>query len=108
MKSWNGKKIKMTIPLKSPLPKLTSSYKLSDNEERSLNDILDYLIHYHLAENVNDANQQQGSPVFLVSRPDSQRGPGVVVDTRICTVFFYNFLETGSSDRTLIGLDQLL
>ena len=43
----------MKIPLKRPLQRLNKAYKLSEDKENSLNDILNFLIYFGLAENVD-------------------------------------------------------
>ena len=64
IRDYTGQPINMKIPLKRPLPRLSKAYKLSEDEENSLNDILNFLIYFWLAENV-DLNYQQGKPSFL-------------------------------------------
>ena len=82
IRDYTGQPINMKIPLKRPLPRLSKAYKLSEDEENSLNDILNFLIYFGLAENV-DSNNQQGSPVFLVQRPETQKASRLIFDTRI-------------------------
>ena len=72
----------MKIPLKRPLQRLSKAYKLSEDKENSLNDILNFLIYFGLAENV-DSNNQQGSPGFLVQRPETQKASRLIFDTRV-------------------------
>ena len=81
LRSYNGDKILMDIPLKGEIPRLTKAYKLSDNEQEALNDILNFLIFFGLAENV-DSNSNYGSPVFLVDRQSSNRPPRLIFDVR--------------------------
>ena len=81
MKDIQGRLLTMDIPLKKNLPIMTKTYKLSPDERKSLNDILDYIIHYNLAENA-DINNITGSPCFLVGRPDKNRGHRIIFDVR--------------------------
>ena len=69
----------MDIPLKGEIPRLTKAYKLWDNEKDALNDILNFLIFFGLAENV-DSNSNYGAPVFLVDRQSSNRPPRLIFD----------------------------
>ena len=52
---------------------MTKTYKLSPNERKAINDILDFIKYYNLAENA-DINNITGSPCFLVGRPVKNRG----------------------------------
>ena len=81
MKDIQGNLITMNIPLKEKLPIMTKTYKLSPNERKAKNDILDFIIHYNLAENA-DINNITGSPCFLVGRPDKNRGHRIIFDVR--------------------------
>ena len=82
IKDVKGHPILMDIPLIKELPKMTKAYSLSKEENASLNDILDFLIFFGLAENANLQNIT-GSPCFLVSRPDSSRAHRLIIDTRL-------------------------
>ena len=77
----HGNLILMDIPLKKPLPTLTKTYTLSPPEKKALNDILDYIIFFNLAENAAVDNIC-GSPCFLVQRPDKNRAHRIIFDVR--------------------------
>ena len=77
----HGNLILMDIPLKKNLPNLNKTYKLSPDEKKAMNDILDYIIHFNLAENATVSNIT-GSPCFLVSRPDQNRAHRIIFDVR--------------------------
>ena len=81
MKDIQGRLITMDIPLKEKLPIMTKTYKLSPDERKAMNDILDYIIYFNLAENA-DINNITGSPCFLVGRPDKNRGHRIIFDVR--------------------------
>ena len=82
LKSYDGKTIYMDIPLKSKLPKLTKAYRLTDDEQLALDDVLNFLIFFGLAENV-PPTENYGSPVFLVNRgANSNRPPRLIFDVR--------------------------
>ena len=76
-----GNLITMDIPLKKPLPVLTKTYKLSQEEKAALHDILDYICYFNLAENASVDNIR-GSPCFLVGRPDQNRAHRIIFDVR--------------------------
>ena len=99
IKDIHGKPILMNIPLNGPLPKMTKSYKLSKEENSSLNDILDFLIYYNLAEN-SDVSNMTGSPCFLVSRPDSSRAHRLIIDTRKVNSYIKSPVSTFSDSVT--------
>ena len=63
----NGDPILMKIPLKAPLPKLTRSYHLSEQQHKELMQIFDHLIANNIAVE-NSSYEQFGSPVFLIRR----------------------------------------
>ena len=81
MKDYKGDLILMDIPLKAKIPKMTKTYKLSPDEKKAMNDILDFQIYFNLAENAKNTNLC-GSPCFLVDRPDKNRGHRIIFDVR--------------------------
>ena len=81
MKDIHGNLILMDIPLTKKLPNMTKTYKLPPDEKKAMNDILDYIIYFNLAENA-DINNVTGSPCFLVGRPDKNRGHRIIFDVR--------------------------
>ena len=97
MRDHKGNPILMNIPLKSKLPTMTKSYKLSPDERSALNDILDYLIYFGLAIPA-DVNNQTGSPAFLVSRPDENRAHRLITDTREVNTYISSPVSTYSDN----------
>ena len=63
MKDIQGNLITMDMPFKKKLPIMTKTYKLSPDERKAINDILDIIIYCNLAENA-DINNITGSPCF--------------------------------------------
>ena len=59
---------------------MTKTYTLPD-EKKAMNDILDSIIYFNLAENA-DINNVTGSPCFLVGRPVKNRGHRIIFDVR--------------------------
>jgi len=99
IKDVNGLPILMDIPLIKELPKMTKAYSLSKEENESLNDILDFLIFFGLAENAKLDNIT-GSPCFLVSRPDSSRAHRLIIDTRLVNSYIRQPVSTFSDSVT--------
>ena len=98
----NGVPIEMHIKLKSPLPKMTKSYKLSESEIQQVDSILDFLIFYGLAKEA-ELGKQYGSPVFLVPRANTQRGGRLVFDVRNIN----NYIEDSVATHSETCLDSV-
>ena len=107
LKDFKGNTIYMDIPLKSKLPKLTKAYKLTEDEQLALDDILNFLIYFGLAENV-PPTENYGSPVFLVNRgANSNRPPRLIFDVRKVNEFIDCSVAT-YSDNVFNPLTDIL
>ena len=86
MKDYRGQPIFMDVKLSSPLPFMKKAYKLSEEESKMMNDVLDFLIFYRLGEEASP-NNQTGAPAFLVNRSSTQRAARLIIDTRFSNKF---------------------
>ena len=81
LRNHDGSEIKVTLPLKKEVPREQKYYKLSNEEEDALQDILDYLLYNNLAEEC-ELNAQFGAPVFLIERGTPGSPRRVIFDVR--------------------------
>ena len=86
LKDYRGQPIFMDVKLSSPLPFMKKAYKLSEEESKMMNDVLDFLIFYRLGEEASPHNQT-GAPAFLVNRSSTQRAARLIIDTRFSNKF---------------------
>ena len=86
LKDYRGQPIFMDVKLSSPLPFMKKAYKLSEEESKMMNDVLDFLIFYRLGEEASPHNQTE-APAFLVNRSSTQRAARLIIDTRFSNKF---------------------
>ena len=98
MKNCSGEEILVDIPLKHQVPQSTKVYKLREQEEQQLFEILSYLEFYQIIEPA-PVDKGYGVPAFLISRAGSDQKPArLLLDTRMLADIVSYGLSTPSVD----------